>query len=165
MAPIVSSSRTKSSFDNNTSDHAALEKSGSAGNNRVRSTLSREKVTTSSNSSGAVVKKGAEEPAKKASPSARSSSSAGSSSRAQATAMKSTTATSKQPAKPETTSNTRKEISKNAGASGSVTTSDTPAVKAVKSHPLPSTVMNKHKQAAVFTSGKKKHKTYALSYQ
>lgn len=37
---------------------------------------------------------------------------------------------------------------------------DQPARKPVSAHPLPSSVLHKHKQASVFTSGKKKHKTY-----
>ncbi|KAE9037744.1 hypothetical protein PR003_g6214 [Phytophthora rubi] len=36
---------------------------------------------------------------------------------------------------------------------------DQPARKPVSAHPLPSSVLHKHKQASVFTSGKKKHKT------
>ncbi|GMF21230.1 unnamed protein product [Phytophthora fragariaefolia] len=39
---------------------------------------------------------------------------------------------------------------------------DQPSRKTVAAHPLPSAMLHKHKQASVFTSGKKKHKTSVL---
>uniref|UniRef100_K3X1T5 PACRG-like protein n=1 Tax=Globisporangium ultimum (strain ATCC 200006 / CBS 805.95 / DAOM BR144) TaxID=431595 RepID=K3X1T5_GLOUD len=95
-----------------------------------------------------------EAPAKKTS--ARSSSSSSSSSRSYDTPV-----ASKQQ-KPETiTARARKDI-KTPPSGNPTTTASAPAgiaAKATKTHPLPSAALHKHKQAAVFTSGKRKHKT------
>lgn len=168
MAPIVSA-RTKAS-DNNSSSSCKDIQDKTTGNNRVRSTVSREKPSAP--------KKKADEPAtdthasKKPTSSAsstRSSSSAGSSSsspRTRATTSRSSTTTTGKQATPETSLLHRKERVKTppATSGASVSAVDTRAAssKPAKTHPLPSSMLNKHKQASVFTTGKKKHKTYVL---
>lgn len=150
MAPIVIAKGKIDSNNNNSSES----------NNRLSaraSTLSREKPGSSGTGTGVkprgltLEKKEPADPERTNKPSSASSST--SSSRSQkAVPSKS----SKEP--PTKATAARKDVKTPPSSAGAP--AHPKEEKAVKLHPLPSAQLTKHKQAAVFTSGKKKHKRW-----
>lgn len=149
MAPIVTS-RSKIDSNNNSAES----------NNRPSaraSTLSREKPRSSSSSSSSIgvktrgltsEKKEPAGPERTTKPSSASSST--SSSRAQRAVPNKSSK--------ELPTAARKDVKTPPSSAGAP--AHAKEEKAVKLHPLPSAQLTKHKQAAVFTSGKKKHKRW-----
>lgn len=148
MAPIVTS-RSKIDSNNNSAES----------NNRPSaraSTLSRDKPGSSSSGSGIGVKtrgltsekKEPAGPERMTKPSSASSST--SSSRAQRAVPNKSFK--------ELPTAARKDVKTPPSSAGAP--AHAKEEKAVKLHPLPSAQLTKHKQAAVFTSGKKKHKRW-----